>query len=85
METPNEEIPAQLLADKLAALPGEAAALASDSKLYLECLGRPLKDRTTLKDIRDGLILYWHVYRVIRPEPEKPKQTKPTTKSNSTI
>jgi hypothetical protein len=33
--------------------------------LYLECLNnKPLKDRKTDQEIRDGLILYHHVFGV---------------------
>ncbi len=48
-------------------LGAEAQALETDRDFYLECLhGQPLKDRTTPQEVRDGLILYWHVYRSIR-------------------
>jgi hypothetical protein len=48
-------------------LEAELSYLQTDKELYLECLnGRPLKDRTTPEEIRDGLILFHHVYRHIK-------------------
>ncbi len=41
----------------------EQEYLRVDRDRYLECLnGKPLKDRKTAQEIRDGLILYWNVY-----------------------
>ena len=46
----------------------EAEALQTDAELYLDCLNdKPLRDRHTEQEIRDGLILYHHVYKVCRP------------------
>ena len=45
----------------------EEKALRDDSVLYLECMNdKPLKDRKTPKELRDGLLLYWQVYRVCK-------------------
>jgi hypothetical protein len=45
----------------------EQIALEKDSTLYLECLNnKPLKDRKTEQEIRDGLILFFHVYCQIK-------------------
>jgi len=47
----------------------ERTALAADRDLYLDCLNnRPLRDRHTDDDIRDGLILFHQVYRTIRDQ-----------------
>ena len=48
-------------------LEAERVALEIDRDLYLECLnGLPLKDRSTEQQVRDGLILYHHVYLVCK-------------------
>lgn len=54
------EIPQELLIE-------EAKILRSkNSSSYLECLNnKPLSKRKTDVEIRDGLILYWHVWMVI--------------------
>jgi hypothetical protein len=40
--------------------------LTTHRELYLECLNNKLlKDRKTDLEIRDGLILFWHVFRSI--------------------
>jgi hypothetical protein len=45
----------------------EEFLLERDREFYLECLNnKPLKDRKTEQEIRDGLILFWHVYVYIR-------------------
>lgn len=50
-------------------LEAEQTALETDRELYLVCLNnKPLKDRITNQEIRDGLILY-HVYRFIKDNP----------------
>ena len=49
----------------------EQQALATDRDRYLECLVTPLCERRTQQQIRDGLILYWHVYRRIVDPPDK--------------
>lgn len=50
-----------------ALLPREQEHLSEDRELYLECLNnKPLSERKTEIEIRDGLILYWHVYQVCR-------------------
>lgn len=47
-------------------LDNEQQYLQTHRELYLECLNnKPLKDRKTAQEIRDGLILYWNVYRFI--------------------
>ena len=47
-------------------LPKERLFLEVHRELYLECLnGKPLSERVTDQEIRDGLILYWHVFRKI--------------------
>ena len=62
-----EAIDAGLAADLAKALPLEQKALAEDRDFYLECLNNfLLKDRRTKRDIRDGLILFWHVYVKIK-------------------
>lgn len=47
----------------------------AERELYLECMsGRPMKDRTTYQDIRDGSILFWNVYmKVTKHHPLKDK------------
>jgi hypothetical protein len=48
-------------------LTAESEYLRDDRDLYLECLnGKPLKDRTEKQEVRDGLILFHHVYEAIR-------------------
>ena len=48
-------------------LPKEQEYLQKDRELYLECLNnKPLSERKTAEEIRDGLILYWNVYQVCR-------------------
>lgn len=43
----------------------EEKYLQTHSKLYLECMNnKPLKDRVTEQEIRDGLILFHHVFGV---------------------
>jgi hypothetical protein len=47
-------------------LPQEKEHLLKDRERYLECLNnKPLSERKTEREIRDGLILYWHVYKVV--------------------
>lgn len=47
-------------------LANEQEFLKNDYDRYMECMNnKPLKDRKTPQEIRDGLILYWHVYRHI--------------------
>lgn len=54
-------------------LDGEEQALQNDRELYLECLsGTPIKDRA-VSQLRNGLILYWHVYQSIKQRQEKDK------------
>lgn len=61
----------ELEAERDALLDEEAKALQNAADLYLECLnGKPLKDRHTPQEIRDGLILFHHVYKVCRVMPE---------------
>ena len=51
----------------LSVLQKEEQALKEDKDLYLECLNnKPLKDRKTEQEKRDGLILFWHVYMFIK-------------------
>lgn len=46
-----------------AMLDAEKIALEKDEIRYRECIGtKLLKDRVTPQEIRDGLILFWHVY-----------------------
>jgi hypothetical protein len=48
-------------------LENERLYLETDNEFYLECLNnKPLAERVTDLEVRDGLILYWHVYRHIR-------------------
>jgi hypothetical protein len=48
-------------------LQAELQYLQDDRDLYLECLNdKPLKDRSTDQEIRDGLIIFHHVYLTIR-------------------
>lgn len=43
----------------------EKEYLKMDRELYMECLNnKPLCERVTRQEKRDGLILYWHVYKV---------------------
>jgi hypothetical protein len=45
----------------------EKIALETDKALYLDCMnGRPFSERVTEQDIRDGLLLFWHVYTTIK-------------------
>jgi hypothetical protein len=54
---------AEILQSQLA---NEQNYLLTDRDRYLDCLnGKPLKDRKTPEEIRNGLILYWHIYRHI--------------------
>ena len=47
-------------------LKNEQTYLKTDRDRYMECMnGKPLSERVTPQEIRDGLILYWHVYRFI--------------------
>jgi hypothetical protein len=74
--------PAALIDD--AVLAQEQAALLSDKEKYLECMnGFLLKDRKTPQEIRDGLILFWNVYRVIRPNPEERPKVRKNTRQAS--
>ncbi len=51
----------------LSLLQQENSFLKEDRDLYLECLNnQPLKDRKTQQEIRDGLILFHHVYLFIK-------------------
>lgn len=55
-----KQIPPDILSE-------ESRALDTDAALYLECLNnKPLRDRTTPQEIRDGLILFHHVYKFIK-------------------
>lgn len=55
-----EYIPQELLIEEVEIL------LSKDSALYLECLNdKPLSERETDIEIRDGLILYWNVWQHI--------------------
>lgn len=41
----------------------EKVALQKERELYLECLNnKPLTERKTQMEIRDGCILFWNVY-----------------------
>ena len=45
----------------------ETEALTNDRALYLECLnGKPLTERKTDQEIRDGCLLFWRVYMICR-------------------
>lgn len=47
-------------------LKAEQKYLKTDRDRYIECMnGKLLVDRKTPQEIRDGLILYWNVYRFI--------------------
>jgi hypothetical protein len=60
-----EAIPQELLV-------AEEQALQHDRELYLDCLNdKPLKERQTPQEIRDGLILFHHVYRLIKTRQEE--------------
>ena len=51
-------------------LDAELQHLKDDGERYLECLNdKPLKDRTTAQEMRDGLILFHHVYLFIKNNP----------------
>lgn len=42
----------------------ETVALKTDRDGYLECMnGLLLRDRKTAREVRDGLILYHHIYK----------------------
>lgn len=44
----------------------EKRYLEVDRERYMECMNnKPLSERTTDQDVRDGLILHFHVYRFI--------------------
>ena len=46
----------------------EEIALRDNSELYLDCLnGKLLRDRKTPDEIRQGLILFHHIYKVCKP------------------
>ena len=50
----------------------EAGYLENDREYYLECMdGKPFADRHTYQEVRDGLIIFHHVYRFIR----RPKES----------
>lgn len=58
-------------------LEAEQLALETDKAFYMECLNdKPLKNRHTLQEIRNGLILYWHVYRFITNQKEGEQKCK---------
>ena len=45
----------------------EEKILATDREFYLECMnGKTLKERDSLVEIRDGLILYFNIYRWLK-------------------
>ena len=66
-------------------LKNELSYLSNDRERYLDCLsGKPLSDRQTDQEVRDGLILYWNVYRrFFDPEdPNYPKARAPRKTKN---
>ncbi len=72
-----DEIDAALARDLAATLPLEADPLANDTAFYLECMNNlPLKDRKTRQEIRNGLILFWNVYKHIKPDPIENTRSK---------
>jgi hypothetical protein len=49
----------------------EEQILLVDKEFYLECMNNKLlKDRKTEQEIKDGLILFHHVYKFIKKQDE---------------
>ena len=55
----------KLITDRMLEI--ERVALDTDKTMYLECLNnKPLTERNDKQEIRDGCILFWNVYCLIR-------------------
>jgi hypothetical protein len=71
-DIPREEV--AFSADVDVVLEEEAALMPDEMDAWLEvCNGRPMSERKTEQEQRDGCILFHHVFRTIHPKKEAPE------------